>query len=152
MGNVRLRFRGRSASSSLVFYRRGHCPLKPLAKEGPIVQWIPACRQAGNGGFNGFVVMKKFVIYVIESQIDARLYVGFTEFLERRIKEHNDGKTKSTKGFRPWILVYSEVVSTREEARKREKYLKSGCGKEFLKLILHKNSRPYSSMDRTEVS
>ena len=96
--------------------------------------------------------MKVFVIYVIESQIDNRLYVGFTENLERRIKEHNDGKTKSTKGFRPWILVYSEVLYSREEARKREKYLKSGCGKEFLKLILQKKIRPYSSRDRTEVS
>ncbi len=96
--------------------------------------------------------MKEFIVYVIKSQIDGRLYVGFTDSIDRRIKEHNDGRTKSTKGFRPWILVYTEYAYTREQARNREKYLKSGCVKEFLKLILRKNLRPYSSMDRTEVS
>jgi putative endonuclease len=80
--------------------------------------------------------MKNFVVYVLKSQVDGRLYVGFTNSIDRRIKEHNSGKTKSTKGYRPWILVYSEIASTREEARNREKYLKSGCGKEFIKFIL----------------
>ena len=99
---------------------------------GPIVQWIPACRQAGNGG-----IFKKssmaYVIYAIKSSFDGRIYVGFTAALENRLKEHNQGKTKSTKGFRPWSLIYTETVTSREEARKREKYFKSGCGKEFLK-------------------
>jgi len=63
--------------------------------------------------------MNQFVVYVIKSQIDGRLYVGFTDSIERRIKEHNAGRTKSTKGFKPWILVYSELVYSRDEARKR---------------------------------
>jgi len=74
-----------------------------------------------------------FAIYAIKSSFDNRIYVGFTGNLEKRIDEHNQGKTKSTKGFRPWFLIYSETIETRIEARKREKYLKSGCGKEFLK-------------------
>ncbi len=74
-----------------------------------------------------------YVVYAIKSSFDNRIYVGFTDNLERRVKEHNQGKTKSTKGFRPWVLIYEERVETREEARNREKYLKSGCGKEFLK-------------------
>ena len=77
--------------------------------------------------------MMAYVIYAIKSSVDNRIYVGFTENLEKRIKEHNQGRTKSTKGFRPWFLIYNENVETRIEARKREKYLKSGCGKEFLK-------------------
>lgn len=66
---------------------------------------------------------------------DGRIYVGFTEDLERRIKEHNSGKTSSTKAWVPWELLYSEKVSTRIEARNREKYLKSGIGKEYLKSL-----------------
>jgi len=75
-----------------------------------------------------------YVIYAIKSSFDNRIYVGFTSNLEKRIKEHNQGKTKSTKGFRPWVLIYKETTKTRLEARKREKFLKSGCGKEFLKI------------------
>jgi putative endonuclease len=51
------------------------------------------------------------------------------------LKEHNFGKTKSTKGFIPWKLIYQEQIGARSDARKREKYLKSGVGKEFLKSL-----------------
>jgi putative endonuclease len=82
-------------------------------------------------------VCKNFImayfIYAIKSSFDDRIYVGFTLDLERRIKEHNQGRTRSTKGFRLWELIYQEIVDTRIEAREREKYLKSGCGKEYLK-------------------
>jgi putative endonuclease len=74
-----------------------------------------------------------YTVYAIKSSVDDRIYVGFSENLDKRLKEHNQGKTKSTKGFRPWNLVYNEKAETRIEARNREKYLKSGCGKEFLK-------------------
>lgn len=70
-------------------------------------------------------------VYVIRSEADGRFYVGMTENLERRLNEHNNGKTKSTKGYRPWILVHSDRIT----ARKREKYLKSGVGKEYIKLL-----------------
>jgi len=47
-----------------------------------------------------------YIVYVIKSKVDGRLYVGFTENLDRRIKEHNAGNTKSTKGYIPWTLVF----------------------------------------------
>ena len=74
-----------------------------------------------------------YTIYGIRSKVDGRIYVGFTEDIERRIKEHNSGKTTSTKGYRPWELIYYENCEERLEARNREKYLKSGIGKEFIK-------------------
>ena len=74
-----------------------------------------------------------YFVYVIQSKIDNRLYVGFTDNLQRRIGEHNSGKTKSTKAYIPWELVYFESVENRIDARKREKYFKSGYGKEQLK-------------------
>jgi len=56
-----------------------------------------------------------------------------TENPERRLIEHNQGRTKSTKGYKPWVLIYKEETETRKEARKLEKYYKSGYGKEILK-------------------
>ena len=82
--------------------------------------------------------MKKvYITYVIKSLKDGRLYKGMTTNLERRIKEHNQGKNKSTKGFLPWVLVYQKEFKTREEARKHEKYLKSGVGREYLQALLN---------------
>ena len=80
----------------------------------------------------------KYYVYVLESEIDGRLYKGQTFDIDKRIKEHNLGKTKSTKGFKPWKLVYFEVFETREEALEREKYFKTGSGREFLKAKLIK--------------
>ena len=74
-----------------------------------------------------------YLVYAIRSGKDGRIYVGMCANFETRLKEHNAGKTKSTKGFRPWKLIYLEEAIDRVEARKREKYLKSGVGKEFLK-------------------
>ena len=79
-----------------------------------------------------------YYVYAITSCVDGRIYVGFSHNLTRRIQEHNNGKTKSTKGYRPWKLFYYEQVNTRCDARKREKQLKSGSGKEFLKSIRDK--------------
>ena len=75
-----------------------------------------------------------FIVYALQSSLDNRIYVGFTSDLNNRIKEHNSGKTRSTKNYRPWKLIYQEIAETREDARKREKFLKAGSGKEFLKL------------------
>ncbi|WP_442788024.1 GIY-YIG nuclease family protein [Flavobacterium sp. SUN052] len=77
-------------------------------------------------------------MYVLESEIDGRLYKGQTSNIENRLKEHNSGKTRSTKGFIPWKLVYFEKFITREEAVLREKYFKTGSGREFLKIYINK--------------
>jgi putative endonuclease len=62
--------------------------------------------------------------------------VGISNNPDKRLLEHNAGKTKSTKGFIPWRIVYKEIVPDRQTAREREKYLKSGCGKEYIKKVL----------------
>ena len=78
-------------------------------------------------------LMKKFFVYIIRSENSGRLYKGITENVQERLNEHNTGKQKSTKGYRPWNLVYLEEFSSRVEARNREKYFKSGVGREYLK-------------------
>ncbi|WP_255347698.1 GIY-YIG nuclease family protein [Flavobacterium sp. ACAM 123] len=64
--------------------------------------------------------------------MDGRLYKGETSDLIIQIKERNSGKTKSTKWYKPWELVYFETFKTRE-AVLREKYFKTGSRREFLK-------------------
>lgn len=76
-----------------------------------------------------------YFIYAIKSQKDGRIYVGLSLNIKNRIIEHNAGYVFSTKGFRPWKLIYQEEVNDRKEARLREKYFKSGFGKELLKSI-----------------
>ena len=60
-------------------------------------------------------------------------YTGFTENIQKRILEHNSGKTRSTKYGGPWKLIYCEICLNKADAKAREKYLKSGMGKKYLK-------------------
>ena len=55
-----------------------------------------------------------------------------TKEVKKRLKEHNSGKSKYTKGHCPWILIYEEESEDWESGRKREKYLKSAAGKRWL--------------------
>lgn len=72
-------------------------------------------------------------VYVIRSINFGRFYVGMSEDPEKRLKQHNSGKTQSTKPYKPWVLVFTESFENRFEARDREKYLKSGIGREYIK-------------------
>ena len=71
-------------------------------------------------------------MYVLVSLKDGRRYVGMTDNLTRRIDEHNNGLEKSTRGRRPFELVYHEELPDRKSARDREKYLKSAAGRRYL--------------------
>jgi len=77
----------------------------------------------------------KYYIYAIKSLSRNYIYVGLTNNLNRRISDHNKGYNKTTKPYAPFKLIYTEEFKTRVEARIKEKYLKSGVGKEFLKSI-----------------
>ena len=76
-----------------------------------------------------------FFVYVLRSRKDGALYIGLTGDLDRRIKEHNSGKERTTRHRRPFDLVHSEGYATRTEARAREKFLKTGYGREQLKRL-----------------
>lgn len=77
-----------------------------------------------------------FYVYVIKSLKDNTRYKGHCQNLNVRLKQHNQGKVRSTKGRLPWRLEYWVTFDTREEAIAREKYLKSGVGREWLNSIL----------------
>jgi putative endonuclease len=76
--------------------------------------------------------------YVLLSQKDRNFYTGYTSSLKKRLKLHNDGQVTSTKHRHPFVLVYFEGCLNQEDAKRREKYLKSGNGKIYLKNRLRK--------------
>lgn len=74
-----------------------------------------------------------YFIYVFISKKDSDFYTGYTNNLKKRIKEHQEGKVKSTKHRLPVQLIYYEVCINKYDALAREKYLKSGRGKKYLR-------------------
>ena len=82
------------------------------------------------------MVRKMFYAYVLKSLKNGRHYTGSTNNLKRRIHEHNSGQTKYTSQAGPFELVYKESYNTKLEVSRRERFLKTGKGREFLKQIL----------------
>lgn len=74
-----------------------------------------------------------FYTYVLKSKKDDKLYVGWTDDLKNRLRQHNNGNVLSTKERKPFQIIYYEACMDKEKAIKREKYLKSGFGRKFLK-------------------
>jgi len=72
-------------------------------------------------------------VYVLKSEKDNTFYVGISKDPYKRLKGHNFGDSKYTKSHRPYKLIYQEEHLNRIEARNRERYLKSGDGRELLK-------------------
>lgn len=77
--------------------------------------------------------MKYHYVYVFKSLADKKFYTGYTSDMERRIEEHNSGRSKSTKWRRPFRLIYFEGCSNIKDTMKREKYLKTTYGKRYIK-------------------
>jgi putative endonuclease len=79
----------------------------------------------------------KYYIYVLKSTVIQKRYIGYTSKDPwKRLKEHNQGGNKWTRSVRPLELIYYETYDTSQEARKREKFLKTGRGREFLSKII----------------
>jgi putative endonuclease len=73
--------------------------------------------------------------YILMSNKVPKTYVGSTTNIEKRILEHNAGKSLFTKRYIPWKLIHSEKFDTLTEARLREKYLKTAAGRKFIKQL-----------------
>jgi putative endonuclease len=81
-----------------------------------------------------------FYSYVLQSLTNGGLYVGMSNNPQRRLAEHNQGLQRSTRQRRPFRLIHVEAHGTRLEARTRERYWKSGRGREVLKELVHGNA------------
>jgi len=78
-----------------------------------------------------------FYVYVLYSKKDNQYYTGYTSNLHKRIEEHKNKATRSTTHRQPLILIYYEASGNKQDARAREKYLKSSPGKKFLSRRLY---------------
>lgn len=74
-----------------------------------------------------------YYTYILQSNKDNRWYTGYSDNLRKRFWEHNTGRVLSTKGRGPLELIYYEACISQQDATAREKYLKSGPGKLYLK-------------------
>lgn len=74
-----------------------------------------------------------FYTYILQSKTSGRFYTGYTKDLRKRFDIHNKGKSSYTKNSGPWKLIYYEACTDSVDAYAREKYLKSGPGKRYVK-------------------
>ena len=72
-------------------------------------------------------------IYILRSHKDKKLYIGKMVNLQKRVDYHKQGKVKSTKSKRPFILVYYEAYSDKDKWSRQENFYKTGIGRESLK-------------------
>ncbi|MFQ6600630.1 GIY-YIG nuclease family protein [Flavobacterium sp. C3NV] len=81
--------------------------------------------------------MEEFVVYILYSEKFNKNYTGYTSNLIERFKSHNILETQGyTLKFRPWKVIHVEFFNSKSEAMKREKYLKTGIGREFIKKLI----------------
>ena len=80
--------------------------------------------------------MKFFYVYVLYNRAKNFIYIGYSEDLKQRIKEHNDGRSKSTKGYTPLELIHYEAYVNMKDAKRREEYLKTNRGRATLMTML----------------
>lgn len=115
-----------------IIYPRSSVDTCPTRKAG-----LPDLSRSRRGAevFQGM----KYFVYILRSLKYNKSYVGFTENPERRLKEHNSGKSKYTSKFIPWEIIHTEEFDDRSEARSKEKYYKTAAGRRRLKLLLNKD-------------
>ena len=77
-----------------------------------------------------------YYVYVLESLKDGRYYIGVTKDLDRRLREHNSGYSKSTSPRRPFRLVHSEEFGDIKEAYSRERFFKSRKSKRIIEMMV----------------
>jgi putative endonuclease len=81
-----------------------------------------------------------YFVYVLYSPSFKKPYTGFTSDLEARLESHNSLGIKGfTLKYRPWVLIYSEQYEFKNDAIKRERELKSGRGREFIRKIIEES-------------
>lgn len=77
-----------------------------------------------------------YYVYILQSQKDSSLYIGYTTDLRNRLKKHNSGNSQATKPFIPYKLIFYEAFLDRIDAKNREEYLKGGYGRKTINALL----------------
>ena len=82
-----------------------------------------------------------YFVYVLQSLKKEIFYIGSTSNVEKRLRKHNGGSTKSTKPYIPWVVICTEEYKGKQEACKREYFLKHPKGFWEKKKIISQNKR-----------
>lgn len=77
-----------------------------------------------------------YYVYILQSEINKSLYIGYSSDLRKRVKSHNSGENKATKPFKPYKLIFYEAFLNRIDAKNRETYLKGGYGRRTIKSLM----------------
>lgn len=77
-----------------------------------------------------------FYVYALKNKIDSELYKGYTSDLKQRFKEHGQGKNFSAKNKGQWEIIFNEAYLNENDAKRRERYLKTSQGIRLLKRML----------------
>ena len=78
-----------------------------------------------------------YYVYLLKSETNGKLYIGYSKDLKKRLLEHNSKVTKSTKSGIPWKLIYYEAFENKTDALREEIFLKSGKGRERIKYLFN---------------
>jgi putative endonuclease len=82
-----------------------------------------------------------YYVYILKSRFDGKLYVGYTTDLRNRLRKHQSGEVISTRPRRPFELIFYEAYKSKEDAKRRERYFKTGKGKSSLRMMLRDSSK-----------
>jgi len=77
-----------------------------------------------------------YIVYILQSEVDNSFYIGYTSNVEKRLEEHNNGKSYYTKRKIPWKIVYREIFKTKRDAIIREKQLKNKKSHRFIESLI----------------
>ncbi len=77
-----------------------------------------------------------YYTYILQSQKNGSLYIGYTSDLRKRLGEHNSGKSKATKPYLPYKLIFYEAFLNMSDAKNREEYLKGGYGRRTINAMI----------------
>ncbi|MFA6005513.1 MAG: GIY-YIG nuclease family protein [Patescibacteria group bacterium] len=77
-----------------------------------------------------------YYTYILQSQKNDSLYIGYTSNLRNRLKQHNSGESQATRPFRPYKLIFYEAFLNSVDAKNREAYLKGGYGRRTIKSMM----------------
>ena len=94
------------------------------------------CSGIGQATTGAGLIITMYFVYVLKSEKDDKFYIGFTNDVKKRCRDHNNGSNKSTRDRRPLKLVYYEAHCDKDDALRRERYFKTSKGKTTIRQIL----------------
>ena len=80
-----------------------------------------------------------YTVYILYSRRTDGYYIGYTSNVPRRLRQHNSGESRYTRGKGPWKVVYTESFQDKSTALKRERFLKAQRNREFYKSLIRSN-------------